>query len=369
MVMEPLAHRFGVGPAFQVGLEEELLLVDAENGQLRTDADRVIAAVRPHDGRLVSEIFAAELELVTPICQTVEELGRALAGLLEAAQGAGATLIGSGLHPNTTFGDACLSTSHRYATVSHALQGLLRNPPASLHVHVGMPDPETAIRVSNGLRRRLPLLHSLAANSPFWYGQDSGLASARAAVLRSYPRYGVPRWFRDWDDFSLVARELAQAAGVADYTYFWWDVRPHAVLGTVEVRAPDAQPSVERTLALAALIHALARMEAEAPPPVYQSRDAIEEACYQATRFGLDARLPDESGGLRSARELGEQALHQVRPYARELGCDAQLEAVQRILDEGTGADLQRSIYAHQGMPGLLRWLIGERQDMREAER
>jgi carboxylate-amine ligase len=368
VTFEPLPHYFGVQPDFHLGIEEELLIVNPVQYGLEADAEALIAAasrtlaVEPAVGRLSSEIFAAELELITPISRSVPEAGRSLYRLLHCAHAAGATLMGSGLHPAASFGDAPLCRSPRYAMVSEALQGLLRTPPASLHVHVGMPDPETAIRVSNGLRRHLPLLHSLAANSPFWYGRDSGLASARAAVLRSYPRCGVPRFFRDWDEFSLVTRELAQAAGVDDYTYFWWEVRPHPRLGTVEVRAPDTQPCLERTLALAALIHSLARMEAEAYPHASGSRDALEEGCYQATRYGLSARLPDDEGAMRPAREMVADVLRRVAPFARELACGAEIEGIRRIVREGNGADLQRAVFARRGMTGLLTWLVEQRQ-------
>jgi glutamate---cysteine ligase / carboxylate-amine ligase len=159
-----------------------------------------------------------------------------------------------------------------------------------------------------------------------------------------------------------VAQELAQAAGVPDYTYFWWDVRPHPRLGTVEVRAPDAQFSLERTLAIAALVHALARMEAEGPAPPHQSRDAIEEACYQATRYGLEARLPDDAGRLRPARVLARELLLRVMPYARELGADAYLVGIERILWSGNGAEIQRAIHRERGMSGLLEWLMEQRR-------
>jgi carboxylate-amine ligase len=262
------------------------------------------------------------------------------------------------LHPAAAPREAALLKSPRYAQVSDALGGLLRTPPASVHVHVAMPDPDTAIRVANGMRHHLPLLHSLAANSPLWYGQDSGLASARAAILRSYPRYGVPPSFRDWEDFSVVARELASTAGVADYTYFWWDVRPHPQLGTIEVRAPDAQPTLARTCALSALIHALVRMEVDAEPAASQSRDAIEEACYQATRYGLEASLPDRHGRRMPARTLARHVVREALSCAREVGCDDHLRDIERILRVGNGADLQRAVHARSGMKGLLRWLI-----------
>ena len=110
-----------------------------------------------------------------------------------------------------------------------------------------MPDPETAVRVCNAMRHHLPLLQALTANSPFRLGEDSGLASARAAVVARYPRFEMPRAFRDYEEFLSVADQLIAAAGVDDYTYIWWDVRPHPNLGTVEVGAWTCRPRSRAT--------------------------------------------------------------------------------------------------------------------------
>jgi carboxylate-amine ligase len=168
----------------------------------------------------------------------------------------------------------------------------------------------------------------------------------------------VPRWFRDFEDFVRTTEELAEAAGVPDYTYVWWDVRPHPRFGTVEVRAPDAQFSLERALALAAFIHALARMEADAPPPAYQSRETIEEGCYQATRYGLDALLVGPEGGRLPARYLAREMMLRVAPYARELGCADAVADLDGVLRDGNGADVQRRVHRREGLDGLVRWLI-----------
>ena len=142
----------------------------------------------------------------------------------------------------------------------------MATPVGGLHIHVGMPDAETAIRAFNGLRRHLPLLQALAANSPFRHGRDTGLASAREVTLRGWPRSGAPRAMRDFEDFCATAGLLARAADVPDYTWFWWKLRPHPRLGTVEIRALDAQASLEDTAALVALTHCLARHAAECEP-------------------------------------------------------------------------------------------------------
>jgi carboxylate-amine ligase len=264
-------------------------------------------------------------------------------------------LIGAGLHPDDDERQPSLIDNDRYEVVKQDLAGLLATPPCGLHVHVGMPDAETAVRVCNALRRHLPLLQALSANSPFRQGEDSGLASARAAVVAGYPRFEMPRSFRDYEDFLNVADQLIAAAGVDDYTYLWWDLRPHPNLGTVEVRGMDVQAEVEDNAAIGALVQALAAKEMDrpgAPPEIY--RESLEESYFQAGRHGLDARLMVDDREAAPAREVAGRILEQVRPYARELGGEDALEPIERIVREGNGADLQRQVHAESGMPGLL---------------
>ncbi len=161
----------------------------------------------------------------------------------------------------------------------------------------------------NGLRGHLPLLQALAANSPYRHGRDTGLASAREVTVRGWPRSGVPRAMHDYRDFLETARLLARAADVPDYTWFWWKLRPHPRLGTVEIRALDAQASLDDTAGLVALIHCLARHVAEADPEPDPPAEVLEEGAFRAARFGVRARLPDAEGRLRGSRSCSRMRL------------------------------------------------------------
>jgi glutamate---cysteine ligase / carboxylate-amine ligase len=349
----PGEHRFGCGPAFSVGIEEELLLVDPEHLCLRADSDRVFAALG-ENAAVKAEIFEAVIELISPPCRTAAAATEALSALRGSVSATGAAMIASGTHPDGRFGDAPLHDTPRYHAVEDALRGVLRTPTCALHVHVGMPDPEVAIRVANAMRVHVPMINALAANSPFWHGIDSGLASARTAILRSYPRSEMPAEFGGWPEFCETATELALAAKVEDYTYFWWDVRPHPLLGTVEVRCADVQCTPERTAGLAALIQSLARLESAEDGCVIPRREALAEFAFGANRYGLCADVPDRFGRVVTARSAAVTALALVAPYARELGCEEALDAVEMIVREGNGADLQRAIFESSGMAGLL---------------
>jgi carboxylate-amine ligase len=221
-----------------------------------------------------------------------------------------------------------------------------------------MPDAETAIRVFNGLRRHLPLLEALGANGPFRHGRDTRFASARELALRAWARSGTPRAMADYADFVTYAGRLTRAAGVPDYTFHWWKLRPHPRLGTVEVRALDAQSSPAHVAALVALVHALARHEATADPVPAPSPEVLEEASYRAGRSGLAAELPDVDGTLRPVADVLEEALVLARRPAEELGCAAELAGLSELVAAGGGAGLQRADHASGGMDAVLAGLL-----------
>ena len=346
-------HRFGSSAPLSLGVEEELLLVDERN-QLVAQGEAVLEQVSASVvGRVSTEIFAEQIELKTGICHGAADVLADLSELRRAVAAAGFRLLGTGLHPAAS-GEPTLVANSRYEVVREDLGNLLRTPPCGLHVHVGVPDPDLAVRLANAFRRYLPALQALSANSPFQDGADSGHASARTSIVRSYPRFQVPREFRDYEDFCRVADQLIAAAGVDDYTYIWWDVRPHPRLGTVEVRAVDVQMDAAGSSAIAALIQAIAARELADPSDADLSREALEESYFQAASHGLDAEILLDSAAPEPAREACRRMLDSVRPYARELGGEAALTEIERILREGNGADEQRRVHGEAGMEGLL---------------
>ena len=195
--------RFGAGKPFTLGAEEELLLVDADTGALRNAGDELFARLEPPErGEVEREVHACQVELITDVCANAAEAVGVLADLRRAVQATGVGLIGSGTHPAAQEGEAEITDKDRYQLIRELLGDALATPVSALHVHVGMPDAETAIRAFNGLRRHLPLLEALGANSPFRHGRDTGLASAReitlprVATIRRSPGNGRLRRFR-----------------------------------------------------------------------------------------------------------------------------------------------------------------------------
>jgi carboxylate-amine ligase len=344
---------------FSIGVEEELFLVDPKTREIVHEAERVIGAIELPAELAGHEAPACQIELRSPAAPNAAEAGRALERGCRAAREAGATLLGSGLHPSARFGDVRLVDSDRYRKVGAEMRGLiLRAPEAALHVHVGIPDPETMLRCFNSLRSWLPLLTGLAANSPFWFGSDSGLASARWALVRAYPGRGIPRALRDLDDYEHALSDARLGGGPTDYTLVWWDLRPHPKLGTVELREMDAQSRVEDVAALAALVQGLARHGAETdadPPP----SEAIAWSAFRAARDGLEAKILHDDE-LVALPQAARAAVELAAPHARELGSEDELAGIERILREGNGADRQRAAFEHGGMAALLEHLAAE---------
>jgi carboxylate-amine ligase len=350
-----IENAFGSGDAFSVGVEEELFLVDPVTGRQVNASEAVQARLGPVEGTVERELHACQVELITTVCASVGEAASQLGGLRQAVVATGAGLLGSGTHPSASEGEAEITDKERYERIHELLGDAVATPVAGLHIHVGMPDADTAIRVFNGLRGHLPLLQALGANSPFRHGRDTGLASAREVTVRGWPRSGVPRAMRDYADFCGAADLLTRAADVPDYTWFWWKLRPHPRLGTVEVRALDAQASVADTAGLAALTHCLARHAATADPDPDTPSEVLEEGLFRAARYGVHARLPDAEGRLRGVEELLENAIGLVHGDSQELDCVAELEGLRELRARGGGAGRQRAAYEIAGMDGLLR--------------
>jgi glutamate---cysteine ligase / carboxylate-amine ligase len=347
--------RFGSGEPFSLGVEEELLLVDPETGALRNAGAQVLERLGELEhGEVKGEVHACQVELITGVCPTVADAVAQLRAMRRAVGATGIGLIGSGTHPTAAEGEAEITDQERYEFIRSRLGDAVADPVSALHVHVGMPDAETAIRVFNGLRRHLALLEALGANSPFRHGRDTGLASAREITLRAWPRSGVLRELRDYADFERATARLTAAADVPDYTFHWWKLRPHPRLGTVEIRALDVQATPDHTAPLVAAVHALAHHLAHAEPVSGPPVEILEEASFRAARGGAAAMLPDAEGRLRAARELLAELVETVRPSARELSCEAELDALSALAERGGGAGLQRAA----GLDAVLRTLL-----------
>lgn len=356
---DPWKSQFGVKASFALGVEEELLLVGPDH-ELADASGPVLREADPPEGDVDRELFKAMVEARSEISGNARGTISGLRAVRRELLESGARIMGVGVHPNAAAWEADVQRTPRYSLIQDSLQGVLRTPICGQHIHVGMPDEETAVRAYNGIRTHVPLLNALASNSPFWFGEDSGLASSRTVIFRSYPRAAMAPKFDDFGHFCRVTREVCAAASLDDYTHIWWDARIHPSLGTIEIRAADTQFDLRRAGALAALVHCLALVEAGRDQRDIPSREALAESSFQATRHGLDAKLLNGQCRPVPARELCKETVELAAGAAREFDCERELEHVGAILEEGSGADLQRGVYVEGGMRGLLAFLVEE---------
>jgi carboxylate-amine ligase len=361
---------FGASSPYTVGVEEEFQLVDAESFGLTPVIDAVLAA-RDAAGLpasfVTSELSASCLEVRSPVCNTVAELATGLVTsrrkVRELVEGCGARLVAAGTHP---FSDAIsqpITGEERYLRVVEEMGWTARMQAIyGLHIHVAVPDEETAIRAVNTLSRHVPLFVALSTNSPFWGGIDTRLSSARVKVFGLVPRSGLPPRFRSWEDFEGYVDTLVASKSIPNFSWCWWDVRPHPDLGTVELRAPDAQTEAARTASLAALVQCIVATtdELSHEDPLF-----TEENKWRATRDGLDAQLYDFSAGEHTAaRDVVRGLVESLRPVSQELGCEAELEGVLDIAKSGTGAEKQRAVFAEgNSTKDVARYLVAATAD------
>jgi glutamate---cysteine ligase / carboxylate-amine ligase len=344
-----------------------MLLVD-ENGRLLGEAARPAVARLQQivlvEGAIAGEIFVDEVELQTPVCRDAEELVAALGAMRRSLALAGTRVMAVGLHPSADFGAAVIATSSRYDRLGAEFAGLLRTPTAAFQVHIGLPDADTAMVVYRVLRNRLSVFRALAAGSPYWHGRDSGLACARSAILRSYPRTTMPPALRSWPEYvETMARQMS-AAEVTDYTYVCWELRPQPRLGTVEVRVMDAQPSLARAAGLAALVQGLARHAVEAPDREDLPGDVVLANDFAACRHGLDTTILDLDGSRRPLRDVAACALEDARRLLAPEGLDGPLEIVRAMLMGPPEYVRQRHLCEQQGMAALLADLVARTADV-----
>src|SRR3954463_3772550 len=333
------AHRFGATPPFQIGVEEEVFLVDPRSLRTAGPVDGVLNRPQVAPGAVMGEICDGVVELVTPVCDNASGACRSLRDLrAEVLASNAGTLLGVGVHPAAAFGEVSHRPGARYDVISASTRSLLRQSAyCGVHIHVGMPDPETAITAYNGMRKWVPVLQALSANSPFWHGHDSGLASTRTVLCHSVPRTGLPRAFRDWADYEQTVDELLAAAELDDEGALWWDLRPHPRLGTLEVRALDAQSSLVDLEALVALVHCLVVHEANTACTDSPSCEVLGEATFRALRDGIDGTM-SLGGPVRPVREHATRAFHIAQGYATQLGCTHGIGRITWMLAQGNGA-------------------------------
>ncbi len=341
------------GPSFTIGIEEELMILDADSLELSNSIEAMLEAVP--EGEIKPELMESVLEIATDPCpdtaSAAQQLRRLRRLVRERAAEKGLAIGSAGTHPFAMWEDQRIVARPRYRDIVSALRFVARQEIIfGTHVHVGIEGAEKAIHVANGMRVHIPVLLALSANSPFWRTDATGLASTRTPILRAFPRVGIPPYYRDWEEYERRIGFMCRTGVIEDYTYLWFDVRPHPNFGTVEIRIMDAQTRVDHSLALAALVQAMVKELAEQFDAGERVRDLpyeiLDENKWLAARHGLDGELVDLPHEERvRTRDLAGRLLERLAEHAQDLGSERELEGVRDLLDRGNGASRQLVVY------------------------
>ena len=339
------------------------MLLDPETWTLAQRADRLLAVVGDDlAGSCSAETHEAALELTTAPHATVggaiAELGRLRERLARDARAMGLAAAVAGMHPGEMAEDPQVSPAGRYQVVQDTMRGIARREPTfALHVHIGVADPESAIRLLNRLRAHLPLLLALSASSPLWRGRATGLASNRTILFQAFPRTGLPRHLENYDDWVATVDLLLRSKAIPEPTFLWWDARPQPRFGTIEVRIMDAQPRLQATAALCALVQAVCRLELEegyAPPHLTHTQEALAENRFLAARDGVNAELIDPTSAQRiPLADLLANLLAAATPHAQALDAADELTAIPALV-AAPEVTRQETRAARTGIPAVV---------------
>lgn len=337
------------------------MLLEASTHRPAYRADEALAAFSDAlRARTAPETHACVLELRTGAhgraAEALAELRQTREALCAELAPLGLRAAVAGTHALASAADSSNSGAARYRQVTKTMRSLAhREPTMALHVHIGIRSAEDGVRVLNRLRENIPVLIALSANSPFVNGSDSGFASARTHIFGGFPRTGPPRSYRSYPDYVESVDALIAPGAIPDHTFVWWDVRLQPTLGTVEVRAMDAQTTVEDIAPLIALVQSLARLELEGMPLDRRTApELLEENRFRAARDGVDAQLIDtRARRLLPVRTMVEELLVECRPHATVLRCAAALENLDRRLS-ANGANRQRACASRRGVAAVV---------------
>jgi carboxylate-amine ligase len=368
-----MEQNFGNSAPFSLGVEEEFQILNRESYELVSRIDEILLAFEgdEKEKRVKAELLQSVVEVATNISGTVseaiEDLRDLRAHLREVAAEADALIASAGTHPFSRYEHQEVTERPRYVDLIESMRWVAeRELIFGLHVHVGLDSPDKAIACSNALRTYLPELLALSANSPFWQARATGLASTRAKVFEPFPRAGLPPAFASYEEFELLVERGIKTNSFEDYTYIWWDLRPHPRLGTIEVRVCDAQTRIESVAAIVALIQSLLATFAAAFDrgdnlPVEQIT-LVAENKWRAARDGLNAKLIDfTTDSERPAPDAVRALVEKARPAAEGLGCSSELDEVESLLARGSGADEQLRIYEEtDSLLAVAKWLNEE---------
>jgi carboxylate-amine ligase len=362
-----------------LGIEWELELVDLDTRELVGRSNDILADITPEGAaehpKAKHELLQSCIEVITGICQTVREAQADLAGTLaevvDAASAYNVGLMCSGTHPTTDWATQQITENPRYRALVDRTQRMASQLQIfGVHVHCGVRERGKAIPIVNALLPYIPHFLGLSASSPYWIGADTGLASYRSKVFEALPTAGLPFQFSDWSQFEGYLDALISSRAINSIREVWWDIRPHPGFGTVELRICDGIPTLAEIGAVAALAQCLVDRFDHQLDDGYTLPDPhpwlVRENKWRAARWGLDAEIViDSSGHVRPLTEALLDLVEDLRPAARRLDCQAELEFIPTLIQRGASYQRQRAAAEAAGgdLGSVVDLLLAEMRD------
>jgi carboxylate-amine ligase len=345
-----------------LGVEEEYQIINPESRELIGRAGQIIPAAREVLGEDIvqPEMHRSQIEIATSICQDLAEVRRELIhsrrAIIESAQQNAQVIAAAGTHPFSHWKDQKITQKERYQKLQEDYQQIIRDLIIfGCHVHIGVPNQENAIAIINRARNWLSILLALAANSPFWLGEETGYASYRTELWYRFPLTGPPATFNTYQDYQELVQSLIQTGVIQDPTTIYWDIRISDRYPTIEFRVTDICLTVDEAVMISGLIRGLVLTcyyEIENQnPPVLVHPELLKTAHWNAARYGLESDLIDVIEKRSTpATELVNQFLNYIRPALEELGDWEEVSGlVQKTLTDGNAAQRQAQVYQKTG--------------------
>jgi carboxylate-amine ligase len=344
-------------PSLTIGIEEEYQTVDPETRDLKSHISaEIIQKGRTLLGEVVKpEMHQSVVEIGTGICANIQEAKAEIRDIrrqiVNLARSNGLRLAAGGTHPFAHWANQEIYPDDRYRIIVEDMKMVARaNLIFGLHVHIGVEDRETAIQIMNGARYFLPHILALSTNSPFWMGMDTGLRSYRCKVFDKFPRTNIPDVYSSWSEFENYVDLLIRTKCIDNAKKIWWDIRPHPHFPTLEFRICDMPMRLDETIAIAALCQAviakLYKLHEQNLSFRHYSRSLIMENKWRAARYGLEGKLIDFGKQQEvPVRQLIGEIRDFVSDVVEELGSQQEMAYIDRILEEGSGADRQLRVY------------------------
>jgi len=343
-------------PAFTIGVEEEYLLVDRETLALAEAPEELMDACKAElEDQVSLEFLQCQIEIGTHVCNSIREarddLRKLRASVARQAEKHGLAPIAASCHPFSEWRNQHHTNKERYNDLRRDLGGVARRLLISgMHVHVGLPDEEDRIDIMNQLTYFLPHLLALSASSPFWMGEDTGLASYRLTIFDNLPRTGLPPQFLSWSEYQRSVEAIVDIGLIEDASKIWWDLRPSSRFPTIEARICDVSPRMEDTLTLAAIVQALTRflwrLKSQNRRWRIYDNFLLAENRWHAMRYGMSNGMIDlGQRKLVPFADLMEELLELIAEDAEALDCLPEIERARTIAATGNSADRQRQVF------------------------